>query len=50
MFGSDEFDDSDLITGYDELDLSVWEKIGRLWYTLDAGKYRLLKYEEENNE
>ena len=44
LFGTDEFDDSDLIGDYDELDLSVWEKIGRLWYSLDAGKYTLHTY------
>jgi len=47
IFGTDEFDDNDLISGFDELDLLVWEKIGKLWYSLDAGKYRLLKYQEE---
>jgi len=41
LFGTEEFDDSDLIGDYDELDLTVWEKIGRLWYSLDAGKYIL---------
>jgi len=46
LFGSDEFDDRDLIGSYDELDLSVWEKIGRLWYSLDAGKYKLHKFEK----
>jgi len=45
LFGTDEFDDTDLIGDYDELDLSVWEKIGRLWYSLDAGKYKLHKFE-----
>jgi plasmid rolling circle replication initiator protein Rep len=46
LFGTDEFDDKDLVTGYDELDLSVWEKIGRLWYGLDAGKYKLYSFEQ----
>ena len=46
LFGTEEFDDSDLIGNYDEFDLSVWEKIGRLWYSLDAGKYKLHKFEE----
>jgi len=46
LFGSEDFDDTDLIGDYDELDLSVWEKIGRLWYSLDAGKYKLHKFEE----
>ena len=45
LFGTEEFDDSDLIGNYDELDLSVWEKIGRLWYSLDAGKYKLHKFD-----
>lgn len=49
LFGTDEFDDSDLIGDYDELDLSVWEKIGRLWYSLDAGKYKLHKFEKAKN-
>jgi len=47
IFGDEEFDDSDLIGDYDELDLSVWEKIGRLWYSLDVGKYKLAKFEME---
>jgi len=46
LFGTDEFDDSDLIGDYDEFDLSVWEKIGKLWYSLDAGKYKLHKFEK----
>ena len=46
LFGTEEFDDSDLIGDYNELDLSMWEKIGRLWYSLDAGKYKLHKFEE----
>ncbi len=46
LFGTDDFDDSDLIGDYDELDLSVWEKIGRLWYSLDGFKYTLHKFEE----
>ena len=50
IFGTDDFDDSDLIGDYDELDLSVWEKIGRLWYSLDVGKYKLHKFEEGNND
>jgi len=50
LFGTDEFDDTDLIGDYDELDLSVWEKIGTLWYSLDAGKYRLLSYKVSNQE
>ena len=49
LFGTDDFDDTDLITGYDELDLSVWEKIGRLWYSLDAGKYKLHSFKPEKN-
>ena len=49
LFGTDDFDDTDLITGYDELDLSVWEKIGRLWYSLDAGKYKLHSFKPEEN-
>jgi len=47
LFGTDEFDETDLIGNYDDLDLSVWEKIGKLWYQLDAGKYKLHKFEKE---
>jgi len=50
IFGSEEFDDSDLIGDYDELDLSVWEKIGKLWYSLEAGKYVLHRFVPEKNE
>jgi len=47
LFGVEEFDDSDLIGDYDEIDLSMWEKIGTLWYSLDAGKYRLFKFQSD---
>ncbi len=46
LFTSVDFDDTDLIGNYDEVDLSVWEKIGRLWYSLDGFKYTLHKFEE----
>ena len=47
LFGTDEFDDLDLIGDYDEVDLSVWRYIGRLWYALVNGKYILHSYKEE---
>jgi plasmid rolling circle replication initiator protein Rep len=47
LFGSAEFDDKDLVAGYDKLDLSVWHKIGKLWYSLVSGKYCLVDYEVE---
>jgi len=47
LFGTDEFDDTDLIGDYDEFDLSIWEKIGKLWYRLDSGKYKLHTFEKE---
>jgi len=50
MFGDEEFDDTDLIGDYDEFDLAVWEKIGKLWYSLDVGKYKLHKFEDKRGE
>jgi len=49
LFGNEEFDDSDLIGDYDEFDLSIWKKIGKVWYRLDSGKYKLYKFEREGD-
>jgi plasmid rolling circle replication initiator protein Rep len=47
LFGEDEFDDKDLIyITTDDLDELFWEKIGKLWYVLDAGKYVLHNFEK----
>jgi plasmid rolling circle replication initiator protein Rep len=46
LFNTLDFSDKDLIfSEYNEIDLSVWEKIARLWYSLDAKKYRLVNIE-----
>jgi hypothetical protein len=46
LFNTLDFSDKDLIfSEYNEIDLNVWEKICRLWYSLDAKKYRLVNIE-----
>jgi len=51
LFGSDEFTDDDLISNVcEKFDESIWQKIGKLWYQLDAGKYKLHSFERIENE
>jgi len=47
LFKNNEFTDDDLISNVcEKFDESIWQKIGKLWYQLDAGKYKLHKFEE----
>ena len=42
LFSDDDLENGDLIYSVDdELDELFWEKVGKLWYSLEAGKYVL---------